>query len=120
MPNDISSSGVGAYAIIRWRGEITPQAIEASGLEAIERAAAEDIRRILVDVSAITNRLGATDLFLTTEAHSRLGPPRPRTALLGRPDQAEDLRFIEDVGVNRGMPLKAFTAKEDALNWLLT
>lgn len=118
MPYDIAVDTTRGYAILTHRGRTSADEIKRSGIEVIERAANEGFDRLLVDVRALENRLETAELFVGTEELSRLGPPRPRVALLGRLDQAEDMHFIENVGVNRGMPLKAFTAQADALEWL--
>ena len=41
-----------------------------------------------------------------------------RGALLARPDQMDDVKFMETVARNRGMNIWAFDNKEDALAWL--
>jgi hypothetical protein len=38
---------------------------------------------------------------------------------LVRADQETDGRFIEDVMVNRGLPVRVFDDREAALQWLL-
>lgn len=116
---EISLPEEGGFALVKWRGAATPAEIERSGVEVIDLAAKEGLSRVLVDVVDISNRLSVTDLFLSTVAHSRLGPPRPRAALLGRTDQQRELNLIETVAFNRGMPIKAFTDADDAMAWLM-
>ena len=118
MPYHVTVDTSLQCAILTHHGELSADDIRRSGIELIERAGRGEFTRILVDVSAIKNRLGTTQLFLSTEEVSQLGPPKPRVALLGRGDQADDLRFVEDVGVNRGIPLKVFIDKAAALKWL--
>ena len=43
--------------------------------------------------------------------------PRFRVALLGLAG-SHLLKFIEDVAVNRGLPVRCFTAEPEAMRWL--
>jgi hypothetical protein len=118
MTYEIAFDPAAGHAVLTHSGPISSEDIRAAGIDLIARATKEGFTRVLVDVSAIVNELPATELFLRTEEHSRLGPPRPRVALIGREDQERDLGFIENVAVNRGMPLRAFVDKSLALEWL--
>jgi hypothetical protein len=119
MPYEITTRDDDHYEVVKWTGNATREELLASGVEAVELAGRLGIQRILIDVVDVANRLNVTELFLATDAHSKLGPPRPRAALLGRSDQERELRFIETVGFNRGMPIKAFTDEKQAMSWLL-
>lgn len=118
MPYEISLRDGGRCAAVKWSGTISPAEIQASSVAIIDRAKREGFRKIVVDVSAITNQLSLADLYFSTEAQAKLGPPRPRAAIFGRPDQEQELRFIENVGTTRGMPIRTFTSEAEALNWL--
>jgi hypothetical protein len=118
VPYEVSLLENGPCAAVKWSGEISSPEIQTSSAEIIGRAMLEGFKKVIVDVSAVTNRLSLTELFFTTEAQSKLGPPRPRTAVVGRPDQEADLRFIENVGINRGMPIRVFTSEPEAWDWL--
>lgn len=106
------------YVEIKWYGDATGAEMRQSGVDALKLAATQNVSKILIDVSQVRNRLSTIDLFMETVRHSRLGPPRPRAALVGKADQAQDLKFIETVGANRGMPIRAFTSTQDAVDWL--
>jgi hypothetical protein len=92
--------------------------MQSSGIDALTLAAKQNVSKVLIDVSDVQNRMSTLELHANTAEHSRLGPPRPRAALVGRPDQAQDLNFVRNVGSNRGMPIEAFTNMADALAWL--
>ena len=119
MPYQISQNS-DPYIRVTWSGVITPADIQISTIEVFGRTVEDGLDKVLVDVRSITNTLSTSDLFFTTEAQAKLGPPRPHAALLGRADQKPELEFIESVGVNRGMPLKSFTSEPEALAWLLS
>lgn len=119
MPYEISIPPEGGYALIKWSGQISSEAIRQSGIDGIEFVLKEGLTRIFIDVTEVTNRLSVTELFLTTTEHSKLNSPRPKTALLGRSDQERELSFVETVAYNRNMRLKAFTDRDDAMSWLM-
>jgi hypothetical protein len=108
----------GRCAAVKWSGAISAAEIQASSVAIIDQAKRDGFSKVVVDVSALTNRLSLAELYFSTEEQSKLGPPRPRAAILGRPDQEQELRFIENVGTTRGMPIRAFTSEAEALRWL--
>ncbi len=74
------------------------------------------INRILVDTTGqetMPDTIGIFDLFSTFPREFRL-------ALLVQKSQAtaEDIRFLETVGVNRGILVQIFHEGEKALQWL--
>jgi hypothetical protein len=118
VPYTISLLDGGRRATIRWDGSISAAEIRASSVEIIEQAKRAGFTKVVVDVSGITNRLSLAELYFSTEEQAKLGPPRPRAAILGRQDQEQELRFIENMGATRGMPIRAFTSEVEALKWL--
>jgi hypothetical protein len=107
------------YILVVHHGELTVDELEDARQKVLELGVEQRLSRVLVDVRGVINTLSISDHFFVTEGHAKLGSHRPRAALIARPDQRDDMRFIETVAVNRGMPLKAFSTKEDALEWLL-
>ncbi|MGD2166699.1 MAG: hypothetical protein PVF63_01245, partial [Gammaproteobacteria bacterium] len=77
------------------------------------------VDRVLVDVTNVTKKLNFLDLYVTTDDHAKLGPPRPRCAIVGSNNQKAEMEFIESVGRRRGMTVSAFVDKADALAWLM-
>jgi hypothetical protein len=118
MPYEVSVPAGSDYVRIRWYGVAVSVDVQSSGIEALRLVAEENKFKVLIDVSELQNRLSTIDLYANTAEHSRLAGPRPRTALVGRPDQEQDLQFVSNVGSNRGMPIRAFTNLADALDWL--
>lgn len=106
------------YVLIEHRGVMTLDEIEASRPEVLRLALEHQVIRVLVDVTAVTNRLSHEGMRASMDGHAKVTPPRPHAALVGRPDQEEDLRLIESQAVSRGMPIRAFLSKADALQWL--
>ena len=119
MSYEISAPEDGEYLLIKWSGSASAEETKRAGIEGFERATAEGISRVLVDVTDVTEQPSITDQYSATVANSSLGPRQPRCALLGRPDQTNDLSFMETVGRNRGMRIRVFTDKSEALAWLM-
>lgn len=86
-----------------------------------EIVAGQGLSRVLVDVRSQTSDWSVTELFNMTVDHavSQTPFPKPRVCLLVRGDQEDNAEFIENVGMNRGMPIKYFTDEEPGLKWLL-
>jgi hypothetical protein len=108
------------YVFVAHEGVLRPEEIQAATLEAMAAMDADKVDRVLVDLTGVTDTPSTMDLF---SAHAALPEytrvPRPRGALLLRADQEADGRFIEDVMVNRGLPVRVFDDREAALQWLL-
>lgn len=107
------------YVLVKWSGTAPVEETQRAGIDAINRVNAEGFSRILVDVTDVTQKRSVLDQYTATDKNSKLSSPRPRCALLGRPDQESELGFVETVGRNRGMVLRAFTDRTEALAWLM-
>jgi hypothetical protein len=106
------------YILVAHHGEATVDELKEARQKVLELSAEQHLSKVLVDVRGVINTMSTSDHFLFTEGHAKLGSHRPRTAIIGRPDQRGDVKFIETVAVNRAVPLKAFSTKENALKWL--
>jgi len=76
--------------------------------------------QVLVDTRSVTERLSATDLW---ELASKLARYREtfanRTAILCPIERFDHTRFFALCAENRGFNIQAFTAYEDAMEWLI-
>ena len=110
-----------AYILVDQSGDVSTGDVELIRNEIFELVAREALTRVMVDVRNQTNDYSITEMFNMTVEHavSRTPFPKPRICLLVRPDQEDNARFIENVGANRGMPIKYFTNREAGLDWLL-
>lgn len=75
--------------------------------------------KILIDIRGIEERLGMAEAFnsvvkFPVEQRCR------KTALLDREENIKVVTLFEIAAENRGIPVKWFSAKEDALVWLRT
>lgn len=73
--------------------------------------------KILIDIREIEERLGMAEAFNSVvkfPVEQRLR----KTALLDREENIKVVALFEIAAENRGIPVKWFSAKEDALVWL--
>ena len=119
MPIRIEQIAEKGYILVDQTGEITVAEIDESRPRIRQSVAENGVLRVLVDVRGTANKLSTIEYFSVTERYVAEGFPRPRAALVCRPDQFGDVSFIESVAVNRGLPLKVFISEEEALQWLL-
>lgn len=87
--------------------------------EAIIRAGIEHRTfRIFCDEVALEYRLGTMDTYLLATFLAEKAPHIARVAILCQPKGIADARFLEDVAVNRGLTIRAFTNREKANDWV--
>ena len=120
MPYKIEIVTNPGYIRVEQSGEVSTDDVEVIRDKIFELVARERLSRVFVDVRRQTNEYSITELFNITVDHavSRTPFPKPRVCLVVRQDQEDNARFIENVGVNRGLPIKFFTDEEAALKWL--
>lgn len=107
------------YILVEHYGETDLDENIQVGEKALQVAINNQIMNILIDVTGITSEASIIDLFTSTKYHAETAKVKPLAAIYGRQDQKRELEFIETVGINRGMPIKAFTDRNAALKWLL-
>ena len=102
---------------LRPRGSVTPDEVIES-LEEVGRVSEETgIERLLVDAGEIDSMPSTIDVFELTSGFPRsLGMA---VLVPDRSDLIEKLRFGENVGVNRGVPVRLFDSLREAVEWLL-
>lgn len=102
-----------------YRGEAVFELTNEAIRTAAQIGAEHDSRRLLVDIHEVTDRSFHVRTIQHVEMAPQLGLGRGfRIAVLSRPGD-ERLSYIEDVAVNRGLNVKAFTDEAAALAWLL-
>ena len=74
--------------------------------------------RVLIDARRADPKMSVADDFEFTKDHRALLPIQLRSAILHRPDEAGRYGFIENVAVNRGVNLRAFSDEAEARTWL--
>lgn len=121
MPYRINIKENQEYILVDQYGEVNVDEVDEIRDSIFKLVADSGLSRVLVDVRSVTNDLSVTDSFNITLDHVNYPTafPKPRAALITRPDQQESAKFIENVAVNRGLPIRAFTDLEQGLKWLL-
>jgi len=118
MPYELNVNTAEGYVVVEHYGVTNLDESIQVGQAALKLAMEQKLSRIFIDITRIEGKAGIIDLFLSTKFHAENAPMRPKAAMLGRPDQGPDMEFIETVGLNRGMYIKVFIDRTEALAWL--
>jgi len=82
----------------------------------------QNLAGILVDLREADVRFSSSQLFELSSSHAEMFPALTRHALLVSVEQEKelqaDLKFSENVAVNRGVTQRTFTDPDDARRWL--
>ena len=121
MPYKIEIVRDPGYILVHQNGVVSTDDVDAIRSEIFDLVAQEGLTRVVVDVRNQTNDYSTAEMFNMTVDHAVQKTPfsKPRVCLLVRPNQEDNARFIENVGVNRGMPIKYFTDEQAGLKWLM-
>ena len=80
--------------------------------------AAHQCNGILIDETRAVKKLSVIDQHQFTIEYGSELPADVRIAVVVRRETLSDARFIENVAFNRGICLRVFSNKKEALNWL--
>lgn len=121
MPYKIEIVRDPGYILVHQNGVVSTDDVDAIRSEIFDLVAQEGLTRVVVDVRNQTNDYSTAEMFNMTVDHAVQKTPfsKPWVCLLVRPNQEDNARFIENVGVNRGMPIKYFTDEQAGLKWLM-
>lgn len=92
--------------------------VQQYGMAVIEKAIEQNCRQVLCVETDLEYRLGAIDLFKSAEYIAANAPHVARVAIVCGDQFAGDISFWETVAVNRGLMVRAFQNKSDALQWI--
>jgi hypothetical protein len=84
---------------------------------ALQAAKENGCHAILFDIRRASDADFHSSVMRHAQAATDLGMGKYRIALVGTPGSPL-LKFIEDVSVNRGLPVKCFTDEAEAMKWL--
>lgn len=110
----------------RYADAMTPEELQAAVAETIRLAMETGHRLFLGDCTALRQAPSTSDIYTLFEAIERTGLAHeareamvlPETVPPGS-DVAENLRFFEDLAVNRGFRVQVFADRQVALEWLV-
>ena len=102
-------------------GVLTPATLDEFTRFSLQQAAKHEPRGFLVDHTASSTKMTATDLFAGPERAEALGVQRsPPVAFLLSPElAAREGQFIENTFVNRGFNYQLVRSREEGMRWLL-
>ena len=106
-----------------YSGRVTAAEFKAGTLETIARMAEHRINLLLIDDSELEIAVSTSEIFQMPDFYEKAHAHRSsRWALVHPPDPEalKHFRFYENVCRNRGWPVKLFSDRQAALDWLLT
>lgn len=92
--------------------------VQAYGMAIIQAGIENGVTRVLCNELALEYRLGTLDTFEAAEFMSRYVPTLTKAAIVCHPKFIAAASFWEDVAVNRGLRVRAFTNIAPAIDWL--
>jgi hypothetical protein len=106
--------------LVTCRGEVTRNDLDKDR-QAISRINREmGIDRVLVDATAAVKAPSELPLYEHGRSLAENGIPRSiRYAILVSRDVEEDVRFLETTSRNRGVDMRVFKSRDEALSWLM-
>jgi hypothetical protein len=121
MPHQVKVIHASDFIRARPEGEFDLEASERLLGEIAKVGEALDEFEILLDVRHAQGTMSATDLWSLAERLVRYRSTFARkTAILCPVEKFDRARFFALCAENRGFNLQAFTAYEEAMEWLLT
>ena len=102
-------------------GELSPAELMAALAATIEASRNNESRRVLADCSALTNGHSLVDLYdaaVAAAADPNTLPLREAVLVPTSAEAADLVSFWETAATNRGLQVRAFTDRADALAWL--
>ena len=75
--------------------------------------------RLLIDATGLSQMQSLISDFEFTVQHRTGLPPGTRHAVVINPGHKDHMQFVEDVAQNRSVDLMVFTARGEAISWLL-
>jgi hypothetical protein len=118
LPYTIQAVPDHGYLLVEHRGEVTPDEIRDVRSAVADLMNAGNPRRLLIDWRSATRVPAAVDFYFIVDETRPARRERAKCAILSSRAEGELAGFVENVGRNRGLRLKAFTSRESALEWL--
>ena len=118
MPYTIDYVPDGAYVVVTMFDETLADEIERSQDAAAAALTANHASKLLIDASQSykgTSTIDSYELMLRLRDHL----PGVAMAFVTSPSKIQGHRFLEDVAQNRGVNLRLFLARDEAVSWLV-
>lgn len=121
MPWDIQLDPGQTMMIIQYKGQVSPDELDACLMAAKAMAVRTGVMKIMADCLGLTGGHGIMDLFELISRFDSMGIPRTiKEAVLlpNIPSMQKDVSFYETACLNRGYNVRVFHDRADAVRWL--
>ena len=92
--------------------------VQEYGLAVMRAALENNCTKIICDESDLEYSLGTFDIFELVKSLSEVVPKVVKVALIYKPTQFDDVKFWENVAVNRGVQVRIFKDQASAEKWI--
>lgn len=102
-------------------GENSAQTVRAYLIEVISLCTARNAERLLIQENLSGPSLDSVEVFAVLNEAFLIRPPTVRCVAVVDVNPLHDpgvMRFVETIGVNRGLNVRAFASVPDAAEWL--
>ena len=121
MPTNIKVIHANDLVRARPEGEAYLEDAEQLIRDIVAAGAGLEEFEVLIDVRRVTGSLSATDLWSLAEKLAKFRSTfARRTAVLCPLEKFDHTRFFALCAENRGFDIRAFTAYEEAMEWLIS
>lgn len=108
-----------AYVRLELSGAITRKEHETSSDDAVRVLAANDCRKLVVDVSRADHKMPVGQEYEFVSGLRSRHQHGTQIAVVVHPDDPADMQLVEDVAQNRGLNLRIFRDGPQAHSWLI-
>lgn len=108
--------------VTRYSESVSPPELMDAINETLEWVRTHGRTRLLADCTALAGGHSVVDLFAAVESfkdNPLISSLREAVLLPAQPESADGVRFWENAGYNRGLQVRTFQAREEALAWLM-
>ena len=119
LPYRAEPNSEGSYVRLTLAGQLKQADLEAARTAAGRLLADRGWRKLFIDASGVETDMSVLDHFEFTAGHDEHLPSSLQTAIFHGPGDPTTFKFIETVGVNRGMNMRRFEQESEALDWLV-
>ena len=119
MSYKIEFAGNDGYVCLTYSDDVSVNEAERGREKAVDKIKSIKHKRLLVDIRCITSKLKISELYSFSSSHPGILPIGIKVALLVRFDDMKRGKFAENIAFNRGINLRIFNEKNEALKWLI-
>lgn len=101
-----------------WGEHLNVDELKQYGADLVSACIVGTCTKALLDERELPHTLNEADIYRLAEQYALRAPRLVKAAILFNPKERKNVNFWETCAVNRGLSVRVFVQKEDALAWL--